>query len=300
MKSFKEHLLEQEQLDEVLITFGKKAYPKFGNVVILAGGAASGKGFVVSNLLGIEGRTFNVDLMKEFVTASTIFAARIKKETGVDLKKLDINNAEDANIAHEIIVSLFKVNKTYRKLFLKSILLSDPSRKPNLIFDGSLKDIPRLEDISDLLIKAGYKKENIHIVWVINSIDIALKQNKDITRGRQVRPEVLIQAHEGAALTMKKIVSMGSKLKKYMDGDIWFAFNEVGVDTEYVKSKNKKINISQKVKKNQEKTIGAYLKRANIFKIKEKGKPSLTPDQIGKNILDKIIKNTPKISLWGE
>ena len=37
--------LEHKSLQEKLITFGKKAYPKFGNVVILAGGAGSGKGF---------------------------------------------------------------------------------------------------------------------------------------------------------------------------------------------------------------------------------------------------------------
>ena len=38
MKSFKDFT----SLDEALITFGGKAYPKFGQVVILAGGAGSG------------------------------------------------------------------------------------------------------------------------------------------------------------------------------------------------------------------------------------------------------------------
>ena len=41
MKSFRELVM-----NEKLITFGGKAYPKFGQVVILAGGAGSGKGFV--------------------------------------------------------------------------------------------------------------------------------------------------------------------------------------------------------------------------------------------------------------
>jgi len=41
MKSFNEF---NEYLLEKLITFGGKAYPKFGNVVILAGGGGSGKG----------------------------------------------------------------------------------------------------------------------------------------------------------------------------------------------------------------------------------------------------------------
>ena len=34
------------ELNEKLITFGGKAYPKFGNVVLLAGGAGSGLGGV--------------------------------------------------------------------------------------------------------------------------------------------------------------------------------------------------------------------------------------------------------------
>lgn len=36
--------LEHKSLQEKLITFGKKAYPKFGNVVILAGGAGCFEG----------------------------------------------------------------------------------------------------------------------------------------------------------------------------------------------------------------------------------------------------------------
>ncbi len=65
-KQFSEKLLNHEvegQIDEALITFGGKAYPKFGQVVILAGGAGSGKGFVNSNLLGIDGKVFDVDAL---------------------------------------------------------------------------------------------------------------------------------------------------------------------------------------------------------------------------------------------
>lgn len=47
MRTFTDYfkpLTEAEtMLQEALITFGGKAYPKFGNIVILAGGAGSGK-----------------------------------------------------------------------------------------------------------------------------------------------------------------------------------------------------------------------------------------------------------------
>lgn len=45
-----------EDLQEALITFRGKAYPKFGTVVIMAGGAGSGKGFVLEKLVGVEGK----------------------------------------------------------------------------------------------------------------------------------------------------------------------------------------------------------------------------------------------------
>lgn len=40
-------------VSEALITFGGKNYPNFGQVVIVAGGSGSGKGFVIDNLFGI-------------------------------------------------------------------------------------------------------------------------------------------------------------------------------------------------------------------------------------------------------
>lgn len=62
MKSFKEYLTEEyELIMEKLITFGGKAYPRSGNIVIMAGGAGSGKGFVKDRLIGLEGYTFDVD-----------------------------------------------------------------------------------------------------------------------------------------------------------------------------------------------------------------------------------------------
>jgi hypothetical protein len=52
---------ESQELLEKLITFGGQAYPKFGNIIIMAGGAGSGKGFVLGTLVGAEGKVFDVD-----------------------------------------------------------------------------------------------------------------------------------------------------------------------------------------------------------------------------------------------
>ena len=79
---------QYEELLEKLITFGGKAYPKFGNVVIMAGGAGSGKGFVKDTLVGIEGYTFDVDELKRLAVASPMIQKRVKKEMGKDIKKI--------------------------------------------------------------------------------------------------------------------------------------------------------------------------------------------------------------------
>lgn len=54
MKKFNKILEEIQILDEKLITFAGKAYPKFGNVVIMAGGAGSGRDSSRAILLGLK------------------------------------------------------------------------------------------------------------------------------------------------------------------------------------------------------------------------------------------------------
>jgi hypothetical protein len=83
MKRFTHFLQEEyEELVEKLITFGNRAYPKFGTVVIMAGGAGSGKGFVKGQLLGLEGFTFDVDAIKKLALKADGINAKVKKRVG--------------------------------------------------------------------------------------------------------------------------------------------------------------------------------------------------------------------------
>ena len=88
-----------KNMDEKLITFGGKAYPKFGQIVILAGGAGSGKGFVKKKLMGIDGLTFDVDRLKELVMLSSKYNSKIKEEYGIDASKLNLKKSEDVLVA---------------------------------------------------------------------------------------------------------------------------------------------------------------------------------------------------------
>ena len=280
MISYKEHLSEQEQLDEVAIQFRGKAYPKFGNVVIISGGAGSGKGFVLSNLLSIEGKVFDVDALKKLAIASTTFAAKVKDQTGVNLKDLDLKKAADVGTVHDIIGGLFKLDKKLFNNTVKSVLRAHPDRKPNLIFDVTLKDMGKLESISRSLEVMGYEKENIHIVWVMNDFDVAVEQNAG--RSRVVPDEIMFATHEGAALTFAKILSMGSKLNKYMNGDIFIAFNKAKLDSELIKSDGG----------------GKYVKKANYIQVKTAGKAQTSMSNLGDDIKRKIKSYVPNTLTW--
>ena len=289
MQKFNHFITEQDLIEntaqdlmEKLITFGGKAYPKFGNIVVMAGGAGSGKGFILSNLVGIEGKTFDVDELKKLASKTPAIQKRVKDELGVDILKLSQNLKDPENVGklHDIIGIYLKTDKSKEKLFYRSVLTAPADRKPNIIFDMTFKELSKLEKVANDASKLGYDKKNIHIVWVVNDIEVAKAQN--LKRERTVPAEILINTHRGAANTMGDIINMGNKLKKYMDGDIVFAFNKVGVDANLAKSGKG----------------GSYVKDANYFYVKRQGKPPTSVDKLDKEIRAKIRSYVPKDIDW--
>lgn len=276
MKSF----MEISSLDEALITFGGRAYPKFGQVVILAGGAGSGKGFTLGKLLGIEGHALDVDNLKKLVMGSDKLAAQIKKETGHDVKTMDLRKPENVATMHGLIAKTYNIADKNQQRVYNGVLSAAPDRKPNLIFDVTLKGMSKLASIARDAEKLGYAKENIHIVWVMNDIHIAIEQNQK--RDRIVPKEILMDTHEGAALTMAKILNMGNELKQYMDGDIWISFNKAGIDSEISKSKQG----------------GMFIVKSNFIKVKAKGKTQKSVSDLDDEIVKKIAKYAPKTDHW--
>jgi hypothetical protein len=285
MKSYKEYINEVlEELNEKLITFGGKAYPKFGNVVILAGGAGSGKGFVKKNLVGLEGMSFDVDELKSLAIRSDKIEKIVKDETGMDfaeLRKTDsLKNPDNVALLHDLIGSVLKLDKKQKSTFYQSVLVSAPDRKPNIIFDVTLRDLTKLASISRDLEKLGYEKDKIHIVWIINDIEVAKSQN--LSRSRTVPTEILVNTHRGVSQTMNDIINMGNDLKKYLDGDIVFAFNKIGIDSELVKSGKG----------------GQYIKTSNYFYVKKAGQTIKSTKELDKEIRAKIKEYVPKNVDW--
>lgn len=273
---------EAETLLEKLITFGGKAYPKFGNVVIMAGGAGSGKGFVLGNLVGVEGKVLDVDALKTMASKTPVIQKRVKDEMGIDLAQLAGNLKDPENVSklHGIIGDYLKLDKRVNKALYRGIMTAAPDRKPNLIFDVTLKDLQKLQNITRQVSQLGYDKQNIHIVWVVNDIEVAQKQN--LARDRTVPPEILVNTHRGAANTMGDIINMGRSLQRYMDGEIVFAFNKVGVDADLAKSGRG----------------GSYVKDANYFYVKRKGKAPVSVADLEDDIKRKIRAYVPKGVEW--
>jgi hypothetical protein len=281
MKRFTNFLQEEyEELVEKLITFGNRAYPKFGTVVIMAGGAGSGKGFVKDKLVGVEGFTFDVDAIKTLALKADGLNAKVKQELGTDLSKLNLKNPDDVATVHEIIGDYLKIDDKRLEAMYRSIISSSPDRKPNMIFDVTLKNLGKLDKLTRAVKKLGYDSNNIHIVWVVNDIEVAIDQNAK--RSRTVPVEILVNTHRGVSQTMMDIIQMGKKIKTYLDGDIVFAFNKVGVDSELVKSERG----------------GSYIKDANYFFVKKAGKDVMSLDMISRDIRAKIGKYVPKNVDW--
>lgn len=224
----------QQYLEEKLIILGKGA--NYGQVVFLAGGAGSGKGFAITNFLeGNKFKVFDPDGFKDaFLRIRDNFfkaeaeAERQSQKDGdhkfkpsqktVDFIKglvgLNLRDPKDTGKLHMMMKNLGVEEKKIVNFFgpgrQSGAGKVDPSTLPNVIFDNTMKDTGFLTGekgqggILDILFRLGYKSENIHIVWVLTDTKIAISQN--FTRDRVVPTEILFQTHRGAAATMQDIM----------------------------------------------------------------------------------------------
>lgn len=306
---FRNSLLAEAILNEVQIQFNKNRDTKFGNVVILAGGAGSGKGFTLSNLIGIQGKVFDVDELKTQAMKSKAIVDKVNKEYGVNIKygEFDLRQAENVGTLHTIIGDKDNVlpDGTVKKgmgldgkkqeTFLRSLEKIDPDRLPNIIFDVTLKDMKKFHEIHDALEGLGYPKHKRHLVWIVNDIEVAKKQNK--SRSRVVPENILVQTHKGASETLKTIIDMGPGLQKYLDGDIFFTFGKKDIDNLYIAGQGQDSDEGIGVF-NRKKIRPGYMKEATYIQLKEVGKPPLGSDAVGKELQRKLNDYTPDGTNW--
>lgn len=201
MKSFVQYLEEK-----LIIVGGGR---KYGQIIFLAGGAGSGKGFAATNFMEAEKfKTRDVDEWKK--SFQKIAALKNKYP---QIQNLDLRNPNDVFTLHKFVDGLRLKDKTMTNL-LKG--MRNPDTLPNLLFDVTLKNTKYMEKIIPQLIEAGYDPKNIHLTWVLTDYKVAVNQNA--TRSRVVPDDILLQTHEGAAKTMWDILK--GNVPKGLDGAI--------------------------------------------------------------------------------
>ena len=233
-------VISEEQLDEKLITYNNRK--PYGQVVFLAGGAGSGKGFAGSNFLDSAGfKVRDVDEMKKQlqvmnrigkIDVGTIirkYGKKIKPKdmdlinkvfnsetaTGIKqtLRNLDLKNPDHVYVLHLLVKSMGIKEKSLMYLLKGK---DNPETLPNIMFDITAKDLSDITDVIPQLKKAGYDAKNIHLTWILTNYVTAMKNNK--SRARMVPEDILLKTHEGAANTVWSLITRA--LPKGMNGRV--------------------------------------------------------------------------------
>jgi len=300
LKTFSEFFNEYEyNLHEKLIIYNNDK--RYGQIVFLAGGAGSGKGFAIKNFMHDE--LFKIrdvdelktsfqklDDLKKFTTddllekygknlSPEVFALvrKILVDDKVSLKDLDLRTPEHVFILHMLVKATGAKEKTL------DLILSGAKEKtlPNIIFDMTLKDMSELNSYLPKLIEVGYDPKNIHLTWVLTNYEIAIKNNAD--RERVVPADILLQTHEGAARTVLDLVKKG--LPNEVDGSLYVILNNRENTTYFTDSSGKEIKNSRFGKP----TVKNFL----YLTLKKSGKPIVNDLAVKRQLYAWVINNVP-------
>jgi len=275
------HLKEFKQLDEKLIIVGKGK--RYGQIMFLAGGAGSGKGFAITNFL--EGDKFKVRDVDEWKKA-LMKVGELKKKWP-EIRGLNLRKPEDVYKLHMFVKEKGIKDKTLDKM-LGDARQTGAAKKgtlPNILFDMTLKDINEIKNVMPQLIETGYDKRNIHLTWVLTNYHVAVKNNAD--RARVVPSDILLQTHEGAAKTMVDILR--GKTPTGLDGAVNVILNNRENTIPFTDSQDKIIKGS--------KSKQIVVKDFTYLNMKKEGKKFNNINAIQKQLFSWISKNVPKTAL---
>jgi len=226
--------ITEDILNEKLITYGNRK--PYGQVVFMAGGAGSGKGFAIKNfvdsasfkirdvdemkkqlqILNRLGKITIKDILKKYgrnIKLKDLDLIRKIEKDGYTLQNLNLKNPEHVMVLHLLVKAMGIKEKTLEKLLMGK---NNPEVLPNIMFDITAKDVTDITKVVPQLKQAGYKAENIHLTWVLTNYVTAMVNNKN--RARMVPEDILLKTHEGAANTVWGLVTKA--LPKGMNGRV--------------------------------------------------------------------------------
>jgi len=277
MLTFLQFLAEQ-YLEEKLIMYNQGK--RYGQIVFLAGGAGSGKGFAIRNFMEKEKfKVRDVDAWKE---AFMKLADTTDKYP--EIKGLSLKNPRDVMKIHK-----FVKDKGIKEKSL-DLLLRDVNVKnaPNVIFDITMKDANDIGDVLPKLLEAGYDPKNIHLTWVLTNYYIAIENNQK--RERTVADDIMLLSHEGAATSMYEVIK--GKIPRGLDGGVRVILNNRNNTIPYVDPDTKK---PMKTKQGD-----IIIKDFTYLTLKKEGKKVGPEMNVKRQLLGWIEENVPDTKLTRE
>ena len=293
-------VINEEQLDEKLITYNNRK--PYGQVVFLAGGAGSGKGFAGSNFLDSAGfKVRDVDEMKKQlqvmnrlgkITITDILKKHGKKIKPKDMeivqkvfntelprggkqtiRNLNLKNPDHVATLHFLVKAMGIKDKTLENMLAAS---NNPETLPNIMFDITAKDLSDITDVLPLLKNAGYESKNVHLTWVLTNYVTAMENNKN--RERMVPEDILLKTHEGASNTVWGLITRA--LPKGMNGRVDVILNNPEHTVFYTDADGK--------------TIKGAVKGFLSLPVKKAG-GGILPEKVWKNkLFDWVKSNAPE------
>lgn len=170
-----EGLISEEAINEAnSVTFDNKTYPKDGWAVVMAGGAGSGKGFVIGHQVLIDAKIVDVDQMKNLYNI-------------MQGGKYDLTKPEDVHKLHLEIDAKGWKDKVVANFFASA---EKTGKIPNVVFDITGKSVSSLERYTMMAKEMGYK---VSFVWVVTNRNVAIVRN--LMRSRVVPQNIFHQTH---------------------------------------------------------------------------------------------------------
>jgi len=274
MLTFSQFLAEK-YLEEKLIMYNQGK--RYGQIVFLAGGAGSGKGFAIRNFM--EKEKFKVRDVDEWKRAFMKMADLQGKYP--EIKGLNLKNSNDVAKIHMFVKKMGIKDKTI------DLMLADANSRhlPNIMFDITMKDANDIDQYMPKLIKAGYDAKNVHLTWVLTNYAVAIVNNRN--RPRVVADDIMLLSHEGAATSMYEVIK--GKLPRGLNGSVRVILNNLENTIAWVDPDTKKPMLT--------KQGNIKVKDFTYLTLKKEGK-SIGPEMdVKRQILGWIAANVPQTKL---
>ncbi len=266
----------RQYLEEKLIMYNQGK--RYGQIVFLAGGAGSGKGFAIANFM--EKEKFKVRDVDEWKKALQKLADT--RNMYPEIKGLKLKNPKDVYKLH-MFVKKAGIKEKSLDLLLKDV---NSDHLPNIMFDITMKDANDIRDVLPKLLEAGYDSKNIHLTWVLTNYAVSIVNNRN--RERVVPEDIMLLSHEGAARGMYDVIK--GKLPRGLNGGVRVVLNNRENTIPWIDPDTKK-------PMKDHKSGSVIVKDFTYLTFKKEGKSIGPESDVKKQLLGWIASNVPKTKL---